>query len=75
MRALQNDLAKEVAEVEKQGVKVVLNGKLELIDIKLNKELGQEEQEKLVKECFNEAMQKIQMAMAAKMQNMQGMGF
>ncbi len=73
LRALQNDLAKEVAEVEKNGVKVALNGKMELVDIKVNKELSEAEQERLIKECFNEAMRKIQMAMAAKMQNMSSM--
>jgi len=74
LRDIQAELSKEMAESEKNGVKVVINGKMQVEEIKLNKELSQEEQEQIVKECVNDAMKKLQSIMASKMSGMTGIG-
>ena len=71
---LQNQLKGEKSESEKNGVKAVINGKMEVELITLNSSLSVSEQEKLVRECVNEAMHKMQMAMAMKMSQMPGFG-
>jgi DNA-binding protein YbaB len=67
LKDLQDSLSKEKAEVEKNGIKVVVNGKMEIEQIKLNPELAIDEQEKKLQECINDAMKKVQMAAAQKM--------
>lgn len=68
LKKLQDEISKEKVEVEKNGVKVILNGKLETEEIILNPELSREEQEKILKDCFNEAVQRMQFRLASKMQ-------
>ncbi|MBU1290013.1 YbaB/EbfC family nucleoid-associated protein [Patescibacteria group bacterium] len=67
LKELQGELGKEKAEAEKNGVKVVVNGKMEIEEVVLNGELNKESQEEAVKNCANEAMKKIQMLAARKM--------
>jgi len=67
LKELKDSLSQEKAEVEKSGVKVIVNGKMEIEEIQLNPNLSKEEQEKTLKECVNGAMKKIQMAIAQKM--------
>ncbi len=69
-KAMQAALAQVKEEVEKQGVKVVLTGTMQLESVTLNPEL--ENQEQVLKECFNEAVQKIQRAAASKMSELGG---
>jgi DNA-binding protein YbaB len=75
LQEIQNTLKNEKLDYEKQGIKVSLNGKLEFEEIKLNPALAIDQQEKLLKEALNEAMKKIQMTVAQKMQAMGGLGF
>jgi len=75
LRDIQNELSKEMAESEKNGVKVVVNGKMQIEEIKLNEELSQQDQEQILKECINDAMKKLQAIMASKMSGMSGLGF
>ncbi len=74
LREMQSVLAQERVECEKNGVKVVINGKMEVEDIKLNSELALEDQEKAVIECVNDAIKKLQRTLAMKMQGMGGLG-
>ena len=67
LKKMKDILEKERREVEKEGVKVVVNGKMEIEDIRLNPEIDVEKQEKLVKDCINEAMKQIQQEAAQKM--------
>ncbi len=69
-KAMQAALAQIKEEVEKQGVKVVLTGTMQLESITLNPEL--ENQEQVLKECFNEAILRIQRAAASKMSELGG---
>lgn len=66
LKELQNILGQEKAEVEKDGVKIVLTGKLEVENVLLNPSLDKEKQEKVLKECFNEAIKKINLQIAQK---------
>jgi DNA-binding protein YbaB len=72
---LQNALKDEKVAFEKHGIKVVINGKLEVEEIKLNPDLAIADQEKKLTDCLNDAMKKVQMIVAQKMQSMGGLGF
>jgi DNA-binding protein YbaB len=74
LKSLQDSLEKEKVETEKRGVGVVINGKMEIEEIILNVELSKEEQEKILRDCINEAMGKMKMLMAQKMSQMNDMG-
>ncbi len=67
---LQKEAEKEEVEVEKEGVTVVVSGKMEVKRVELNADITKDEQERLVVECFNEAMGKIKMNLAQKMQSL-----
>jgi len=70
LRELQKKLKEEKAEVEKDGVKVVVNGKMEIEEISLNPELDNKRQEKAVKNAVNDALRKVQIIAAKKMKDM-----
>jgi len=74
LRDIQKELSKEMAESEKNGCKVVVNGSMQVENITLNPELSQQDQEQMVKECTNDAMKKLQAIMASKMSGMSGLG-
>ncbi len=67
---LQKELQKERIEVEENGVKIVVNGKMEVEQVELNPDISKEDQERAVKDCLNGAMRKIQANLAQKMQSM-----
>ena len=70
LKELRDSLGKERIEIEKEGIKIVINGKMEMEEVKLNSELDIEQQQRIIKDCFNEAVGKIQRIAAEKM--MQG---
>ncbi|MDP2967135.1 MAG: YbaB/EbfC family nucleoid-associated protein [bacterium] len=61
LKKLQEKMKEEKVENVQNGVKVVLNGKFEIEEIVLNKELSPEEQAETLKNCLNEAIKKIQL--------------
>ncbi|MCX6790998.1 MAG: YbaB/EbfC family nucleoid-associated protein [Candidatus Gribaldobacteria bacterium] len=71
---LQNQMKQERAEVEKNGVKVVVNGKMEVLEIQLNEQISVKDQERIVKDCINDAFKQVQTKMAGKMSNLPGLG-
>ncbi|NCB20498.1 MAG: hypothetical protein EOM88_01045 [Clostridia bacterium] len=71
-KTMQNALAQETITEERNGVKLTLNGNMEIVSLKLNPELNLENQEKAVTSCFNDALKKTQKLMAKKMQEMGG---
>jgi DNA-binding protein YbaB len=71
LKDMQDKLSKEQAAVEKEGIKVAVNGKMEIEEIILNPALDIEKQQKIVKDCVNEAMKKVQMSAAQKLFQMQ----
>ena len=71
-KTMQSALAEESVTEERNGVKLVLNGNLEIVELKLNPELSIDNQTSALKTCFNDAVKKAQRLMAKKMQDMGG---
>ena len=69
---LRNSMALEKVEAEKNGVRIVINGKMEIEKVTINPLLDNTNQEIALRECFNEAMKKIQSLMASKMSHLIG---
>jgi len=74
LKKMQDSFKKERLTVEKRGVFVTINGNMEIEEIKLNPELGLEEQQNLVKQAFNEAKDNIQKTLAKSLTG-SGLGF
>jgi len=66
LKQIQDSLSRERVEAEREGVKIVLNGKMEVERVELNPELTKERQEVILKECFNEASGKLRAVLAQK---------
>jgi len=71
-KTMQSALAQETITEEKNGVKIILNGNLEVLSINLNEALPKNSQEEAIKNCFNSAIKSAQKIMARKMQDMGG---
>lgn len=71
-KTMQNALAGEKVEVEKNGIKLSMNGNMEVMDLVITSELSKEEIARISKELFNDAIKKTQRIMAKKMQEMGG---
>lgn len=69
---MQNNLAKERVETEEDGVRVVMNGKMEIEEVSITRELRKEETERAVKNSINKCLKEVQMVAARKMQEMGG---
>ena len=72
LKAIRDSLRKENVKSEKRGVKVVMNGELEVVEVVLNNNLSKEENEKILKECFNDCLRKTKLMMAGKLQSIFG---
>ncbi len=71
-KEIQDALAQERAEVEKEGTKVVVTGTMKIESITLNPELDPVRQGQVIKEAINQAMQQVQMIAARKMSELGG---
>jgi len=67
LKDLQSELKNDKEESEKDGVKIVMNGKMEIELVQINSELSKEENERLLKECVNNAHKNITMRVMQKM--------
>lgn len=72
-KQMQNALAGETTTIEKGGVKVTMNGNMEVVSISINEDLAKESLEGMLADCINDAIKKTQKIMAQKMQEMGGM--
>lgn len=72
-KIMQDALAQESITEEKNGVKVVLNGNLEVIGLSLNENLSAAAQAEIIKSCLNDAIKRAQRLMAKKLQEMGGL--
>jgi len=70
LKDMQEVMGREIITISKQGVEITVNGKFEVQSISLNPKLREKEQEILLKQCFNEAVKKLQMNMAQKFSGM-----
>lgn len=71
-KTMQSALAQESVTEEKNGVKLTLNGNMEITELILNPELNTESQANALKSCFNDAIKRAQRLMAKKLQDMGG---
>lgn len=71
-KTMQGVLGQEKVEVEKNGIKLSLNGNMEVLDFSITEELSRDEIAKTTKDLINEAIKKTQKIMAKKMQEMGG---
>lgn len=71
LRQMQSAVKQERAESEKNGVRVVINGGMEIEQVSLNPELSVEDQARAVKDAINDAYKKIQMTIAQKFYSQQ----
>lgn len=67
LKKMQETFKQEKVTVEKMGVVVTINGNFEVEEIKLSANLGLDEQQNILKQCLNEAREKIQKTLAQKM--------
>jgi DNA-binding protein YbaB len=72
-KKMQNALAQESITVEKGGIKIVMNGNMEITSLTINEDLAKESLEGILADCINDAIKKTQRLMAQKMQEMGGM--
>jgi DNA-binding protein YbaB len=76
-KTLQNALKEETVEVEKGGVKIVMDGNQEITNIDVSSDLLSPEKkqdlEKAIKDANTSAIEKTKKVMAQKMQSMGGM--
>lgn len=71
-KTMQNALADEKIELEKNNIKISMNGNMEIIEFNINGELNKEEIARTTKDLVNDAIKKTQRLMAKKMQEMGG---
>ena len=64
---MQSILAGEKIELEKNGLKIVMNGNMEILEISINPNAAKDELEQNLKELFNQAIKQIHKLMAEKM--------
>jgi len=74
LRDIQKSLKEEKVEMEKDGLRIVLNGKLELLELNLNPEKSFSEQEEILKQLFNQAIREIQVKISHKLSQFSGWG-
>jgi len=67
LKKMQETFKQEKVTVEKRGVVVTINGNFEVEEIKLSANVGLDEQQNILKQCLNEAREKIQKTLAQKM--------
>lgn len=71
-KTMQNALAGEIITAEKRGIKVVMDGNMEIKSVTIGEDYPKEKLGGIVADCVNEAIKKTQRVMAKKMQEMGG---
>jgi len=71
-KIIQNALANENIVIEKSGVKVIMNGNMEITQLTFDQGLTKENLEGILTEAINEVIKKTQRLMAQKVQQMGG---
>jgi len=66
LKEMQEAIKKETVTVEREGIKITLNGNFEVEELELSSALPAQEQSDFLKQCFNEAVKKVQMNLAQK---------
>jgi DNA-binding protein YbaB len=71
-KVMQNALSGETITVEKGGIKIVMNGNMEVISLDINQEIDKSALARLLQDAINEVIKKTQKVMAQKMQEIGG---
>ena len=71
-KSMQDVLAQETITINKKGVKIIMNGNMEIQSIETPEGLNKNSLNNILKEAMNEAIKKTQRIMAQKMQEMGG---
>lgn len=69
-KTLQNALAQEKVTVNKKGIKITINGNLEIESIKIEESVSRENIENHLPHILNDAIKDVQKVMATKMRSM-----
>jgi len=69
---MQNALALESITVEKKGIKLVMNGNMEITSLIIEEGKTSKEIEKIIVDIINDAIKQTQRLMAQKIQSMGG---
>jgi len=72
LKQIQSLLSQSEVEEELEGVRIKINGKMEILEIELNPELKKEKQERVIQKCFNQALKKMQRNLASQMSEIKG---
>ena len=73
-KILQNTLAQESVEYEKNGVKITMDGNMEIIKLVISAEVPKDKLENILTDAINETIKRAQKLMAKKVQEMGGIG-
>jgi DNA-binding protein YbaB len=71
-KSMQAKLAEELIEVDHKGLKIKMNGNLEIQSVSTPEGLSKDSLDNIVKDGVNEIIKKAQKVMARKMQEMGG---
>ncbi|MEI8360638.1 MAG: YbaB/EbfC family nucleoid-associated protein [bacterium] len=71
-KTLQSALAKESITLDKNGVKLTMNGNMEVTNIVITEQLANDKMASTMKDLMNDSVKKMQRIMAEKMQSMGG---
>ena len=69
-KTIQSALSQESIVIDKGGIKITMNGNMEVNAVVINEDLSKDSLEGLLADAFNEAIKKTQRIMAQKMQEM-----
>ncbi|OGE89736.1 MAG: hypothetical protein A2722_03545 [Candidatus Doudnabacteria bacterium RIFCSPHIGHO2_01_FULL_50_11] len=67
LRKLQDKIKQERTTVEHDGIKLIMNGALVVEELTISSTLPSSQLGPLIKSCFNEAVQQIQIRLASAM--------
>ncbi len=70
IKNLQKSIKNQEFTSEKEGVKVVIDGSFSIKVLTLNPDLDEEKQANILKECFNEALNKARLAISQEFSQM-----
>lgn len=71
-KTLQNALAQESVDYEAKGVKITMNGNMEITKLNINTDAPKEKLENILTDAVNETIKRAQKVMAKKVQDMGG---
>jgi len=64
LNQLAQILSQQEIKIEKQGIRIVMDGRMEIKQINLNPKLSQKQQEQILKDCLNQAIKEAQLITA-----------